>query len=85
MKATFAILIACLLFFAFYLNKELAEMEAKLKEQQEYIEALDHVVHAQEYKRSAQLYLLCSNPSPETLQLLADSCKAECVRYKQSK
>lgn len=51
----------------------------------QYMEALDRKVNALEYKKNAQLYLLCTDPSEKTMKLLADSCKADCLKYKQSK
>lgn len=91
-----AISIIGLLGYSFYLNQETTHIKAIQAKQERRIEAiradqenrigaLNHLVHALEYKKNAQLYLLCSDPSQENLQLLADSCKADCVKYLKTK
>lgn len=71
--------------YSYRLSQEIAELKAAQTTQENYTEALGRLVHSLEYKRNAQLYLLCTNSSQETLQLLADSCKADCMRYKLGK
>lgn len=71
--------------YSYRLSQKITELKAAQTLQESHTEALDRLVHSLEYKRSAQLYLLCTKPNQETLQLLADSCKADCMKYKQSK
>ena len=52
----------------------------------EYIEALEQYIKAQICKKDAQLYLMNSLwNNPEVHKLLADSCKMDCINYKNSK
>ena len=71
--------------YSYHLSQEITELKAAQALQKSHTNALDRLVHSLEYKRNAQLYLLCTKPDQETLQLLADSCKADCMKYKQSK
>lgn len=50
------------------------------------IEALEQYIKAQVYKKDAQLYLMNSQwDNPEIHRLLADSCKMDCINYKNDK
>lgn len=50
------------------------------------IEALERYTRAQIYKKDAQLYLMNSLwNNPEVHKLLADSCKMDCINYKNGK
>ena len=51
-----------------------------------HIEALEQYTKAQIYKKDAQLYLMISQwNNPEVHKLLADSCKMDCINYKNGK
>lgn len=51
-----------------------------------YIEALEQYTKAQICKKDAQLYLMNSLwNNPEVHKLLADSCKMDCINYKNGK
>lgn len=51
-----------------------------------YIEALEQYIKAQICKKDAQLYLMNSHwNNPEVHKLLADSCKMDCIKYKNGK
>lgn len=51
-----------------------------------HIEALEQYTKAQIYKKDAQLYLMNSQwNNPEVHKLLADSCKMDCINYKNGK
>jgi hypothetical protein len=51
-----------------------------------YIEALERYTKVSIYKKDAQLYLMNSYwNNPEIHKLLADSCKADCIKYENDK
>lgn len=57
-----------------------------LDQNTKYIEALEQYTKAQIYKKDAQLYLMNSQwNNPEVHKLLADSCKMDCINYKNGK
>lgn len=61
-------------------------MNSAIDQNTEYIEALRRYTKASIYKKDAQLYLMNSQwNNPEVHELLADSCKMDCIRYKNSK
>lgn len=61
-------------------------MNSAIDQNTEYIEALEHYTRAQIYKKDAQLYLMNFQwNNPEVHKLLADSCKMDCINYKNSK
>lgn len=61
-------------------------MNSAIDQNTKYIEALEHYTKAQIYKKDAQLYLMNSLwNNPEVHKLLADSCKMDCINYKNSK
>lgn len=50
------------------------------------IEVLEQYTKAQIYKKDAQLYLMNSQwNNSEVHRLLADSCKMDCINYKNNK
>ena len=61
-------------------------MNSAIDQNTKYIEALEHYTRAQIYKKDAQLYLMNSQwNNPEVHKLLADSCKMDCIKYKNGK
>lgn len=61
-------------------------MNSAIDQNTEYIEALGRYTEAQIYKKDAQLYLMNSQwNNPEVHKLLADSCKMDCIKYRNSK
>lgn len=61
-------------------------MNSAIDQNTKYIEALERYTKAQIYKKDAQLYLMNSQwNNPEVHKLLADSCKMDCIKYKNSK
>lgn len=61
-------------------------MNSAIDQNTKYIEALEQYTKAQIYKKDAQLYLMNSQwNSPEVHKLLADSCKMDCINYKNGK
>lgn len=61
-------------------------MNSAIDQNTKYIEALEQYTKAQIYKKDAQLYLMNSLwNNPEVHKLLADSCKMDCINYKNSK
>lgn len=51
-----------------------------------YIEALEQYTKAQICKKDAQLFLMNSLwNNPEVHKLLADSCKKDCIKYRNGK
>lgn len=61
-------------------------MNSAIDQNTEYIEVLGQYTKAQIYKKDAQLYLMNSQwNNPEVHKLLADSCKMDCIKYKNSK
>lgn len=58
-------------------------MNSDIDQNTKYIEALEQYTKAQIYKKDAQLYLMNSLwNNPEVHKLLADSCKMDCINYK---
>ena len=73
-----------------YMNNAIGQntkyIEALEQYTNEYIEALEQYTKAQIYKKDAQLYLMNSQwNNPEVHKLLADSCKMDCINYKNGK
>lgn len=61
-------------------------MNSAIDQNTKYIEALEQYTKAQIYKKDAQLYLMNSLwNNPEVHKLLADSCKMDCINYKNGK
>lgn len=61
-------------------------MNSDIDQNTKYIEALEQYTKAQIYKKDAQLYLMNSLwNNPEVHKLLADSCKMDCIKYKNGK
>lgn len=61
-------------------------MNSAIDQNTKYIEALEHYTKAQICKKDAQLYLMNSLwNNPEVHKLLADSCKKDCIKYKNGK
>lgn len=61
-------------------------MGGDINQNTEYIEALEQYTKAQICKKDAQLYLMNSYwNNPEVHKLLADSCKKDCIEYKNGK
>lgn len=61
-------------------------MNSDIDQNTKYIEALEHYTKAQICKKDAQLYLMNSQwNNPEVHKLLADSCKMDCINYKNRK
>lgn len=58
-------------------------MNSDIDQNTRYIEALEQYTKAQIGKKDAQLYLMNSLwNNPEVHKLLADSCKKDCIKYK---
>lgn len=73
-----------------YMNNAIGQntkcIEALEQYTNEYIEALEQYTKAQICKKDAQLYLMNSQwNNPEVHKLLADSCKMDCINYKNGK
>lgn len=65
-----------------YIEENTKDIEENIK----YIEALAQYTKAQIHKKDAQLFLMNSLwNNPEVHKLLADSCKKDCIEYKNSK
>lgn len=61
-------------------------MNSAIGQNTEYIEALEQYTKAQICKKDAQLYLMNFQwNNPEVHKLLADSCKMDCINYKNGK
>lgn len=61
-------------------------MNSAIDQNTKYIEALERYTKASIYKKDAQLYLMNSLwNNPEVHKLLADSCKMDCINYKNGK
>ena len=61
-------------------------MNSAIGQNTKYIEALEQYTKAQICKKDAQLYLMISQwNNPEVHKLLADSCKMDCIKYKNGK
>lgn len=53
---------------------------------EQYTKALDQYTKAQIYKKDAQLFLMNSLwNNPKVHKLLADSCKKDCIKYRNGK
>ena len=64
----------------------IVHMNSAIGQNTKYIEALEQYTKAQIYKKDAQLYLMNSLwNNPEVHKLSADSCKMDCINYKNSK
>lgn len=69
-----------------YMNSAIGQNTKYIEENTKYIEALEQYTKAQIYKKDAQLYLMNSLwNNPEVHKLLADSCKMDCINYKNGK
>lgn len=67
-------------------TKYIEENAKSIEENTKYIEALEQYTKAQICKKDAQLYLMNSLwNNPEVHKLLADSCKMDCIDYKNGK
>lgn len=61
-------------------------MNSTIGQNTKHIEVLEQYTKAQIYKKNAQLYLMNSQwNNPEVHKLLADSCKMDCINYKNGK
>ena len=61
-------------------------MNSAIGQNTKYIEALEQYTKAQIYKKDAQLYLMNSQwNNPEVHKLLVNSCKMDCIKYKNGK
>lgn len=61
-------------------------MNSAIGQNTKYIEVLEQYTKAQIYKKDAQLYLMNSQwNNSEVHRLLADSCKMDCINYKNGK
>lgn len=69
-----------------YMNSAIGQNTKYIEENTKYIEALEQYTKAQICKKDAQLYLMNSQwNNPEVHKLLADSCKMDCINYKNGK
>ena len=69
-----------------YMNSAIGQNTKYIEENTKYIEALEQYTKAQICKKDAQLYLMNSQwNNPEVHKLLADSCKMDCINYKNDK
>lgn len=69
-----------------YMNSAIGQNTKYIEENTKYIEALERYTKAQICKKDAQLYLMNSQwNNPEVHKLLADSCKMDCINYKNGK
>lgn len=69
-----------------YMNSAIGQNTKYIEENTKYIEALEQYTKAQIYKKDAQLFLMNSLwNNPEVHKLLADSCKMDCINYKNGK
>lgn len=61
-------------------------MNSAISQNTKSIEALEQYTRAQIYKKDAQLYLMNAQyNNSEVHKLLADSCKMDCIKYKNNK
>lgn len=75
----------CIVYMNSAISQNTKYIEA-IDQNTKYIEALEQYTKAQIYKKDAQLYLMNSQwNNPEVHKLLADSCKMDCINYKNSK
>lgn len=64
----------------------IVDMNSAIGLNTKYIEALEQYTKASICKKDAQLYLMNSLwNNPEVHKLLADSCKKDCIKYKNGK
>lgn len=69
-----------------YMNSAIGQNTKYIEENTKYIEALEQYTKAQICKKDAQLFLMNSLwNNPEVHKLLADSCKKDCIKYKNGK
>lgn len=69
-----------------YMNSAIDQNTKYIEENTKYIEALEQYTKAQICKKDAQLFLMNSLwNNPEVHKLLADSCKMDCIDYKNGK
>ena len=69
-----------------YMNSAIGQNTKYIEENTKYIEALERYTKAQICKKDAQLFLMNSLwNNPEVHKLLADSCKMDCINYKNGK
>lgn len=69
-----------------YMNSAIGQNTKYIEENTKYIEALEQYTKAQICKKDAQLFLMNSLwNNPEVHKLLADSCKMDCINYKNNK
>lgn len=68
------------------ISQNTKNIEALEQYTNDYIEALKQYTKAQICKKDAQLFLMNSHwNNPEVHKLLADSCKMDCIKYKNGK
>ena len=66
------------------INNLQGEVERTREMIQEATDAMDYKLDASIYKKDAQLYLMnLQYNNPQTHKLLADSCRNDCVKYRQ--
>lgn len=76
----------CIVYMNSAIGQNTKHIEALEQYTNEYIEALEQYTKAQICKKDAQLYLMNSQwNNPEVHKLLADSCKMDCINYKNGK
>ena len=76
----------CIVHMNSAIGQNTKNIEALEQYTNEYIEALKQYTKAQICKKDAQLYLMNSQwNNPEVHKLLADSCKMDCINYKNGK
>lgn len=69
-----------------HMNSAIGQNTEYIEENTKYIEALERYTKAQICKKDAQLFLMNSLwNNPEVHKLLADSCKMDCIEYKNGK
>lgn len=69
-----------------YMNSAIGQNTKYIEENTKYIEALERYTKASICKKDAQLFLMNSQwNNPEVHKLLADSCKMDCINYKNGK
>lgn len=69
-----------------HMNSAIDQNTEYIDQNTEYIEALEQYTKASICKKDAQLYLMNSLwNNPEVHKLLADSCKKDCIKYKNGK
>lgn len=76
----------CIVYMNSAIDQNIKYMNSAIDQNTEYIEALEHYTKAQICKKDAQLFLMNSLwNNPEVHKLLADSCKMDCIKYKNGK